>query len=153
MWRQCCWKPNNIRYCICTTLPLLSAILYIMIIYLHVKRENYMNHSNHNAFNTYSHGLMPSSLDNFRKQTYFGVLFMLHAIMQFISTYSVPPFESGYCYNGVQHILSQDMAFKKWSALMPILFIGNIHWLNTSWWHILVQHHYDQNNKHAISYE
>ena len=86
------------------------------------ENENYMNHINHNAFNTYSHGLMPSSLFNFRKQTYFGVLFMLHAIMQFISTYSVLPFESAYCYNGVQHILSQDMAFKKWSALMPLCY-------------------------------
>ena len=34
---------------------------------------------------------------------------MLHPILK---THSMPPVESGYCYNGVQHILSQDMAFK-----------------------------------------
>ena len=91
MWRQWCWKPNNIRYCICTTLPLLSTILYIMIIYLHVKIEKItwiISTTVHYMFNTCSHGPMPSSLGNFCKQTYFGV-FMLHPILKHIQCHQL----------------------------------------------------------------
>ena len=40
--------------------------------------------------------LMPLSLGNFRNATHFEVLFMLHALMRFINTFSIAPFESAY---------------------------------------------------------